>query len=685
MKKKIKINQLILLPIFIFLIILIADCSFYFNYGGFELLRRIRSVAIFSAIVLLLIGINKRQHKVQIYGKVKIILLCIFFIYVFNQVSGRIDLSSSFHQNIFVSALFLMQLILTIFVLVLIRELIFVQRKKNTNRNFNILFILLIVVSFLPNGQSYNISLGSSSTAFSPSPNSAIIILVNLLLVYLMVVNSFRISWVKFLNKTDKIKVLLLAIIIQIFNFLIIANNDHLLGSNNTAVYNFFTSCFHFLIVYFSFSIVVILLHLPTAGVYDRKVKEISSLQHLSRFILGVFDVNEVMKIITDKTINVAEAHYCWLMTKNRELGTFELVAQKNLPDKLVETFSANPDNDFTRWIVERKHVLKIDNLNKDPLTADFKSWDSRSGSLLGVPLLSDQELLGILFAGKNVEYGFSIDDQILLTMFANNAVIAIENARLVKQSLDKEKYEQELKVAHEAQMKLLPKRIPEVKALEVEAACQTANEVGGDYYDYFEFGSSKLGIIIGDVSGKGPEAAFYMAEVKGIIESLSEIYFSPKKLLVEANKILYRKLDRRTFVSALYGMFDFSKRSFSFCRAGHCPLLYWNNKKEEIYLIESSGLALGLEKGKNFEKYLIEEKIAYQKGDVFVFFTDGVTEARNDEQEEFEEQRLCDTVFENHRENATSIKNAILDKIKSFVGNQKQHDDLTMIVIRVK
>jgi len=502
-------------------------------------------------------------------------------------------------------------------------------------------------------------------------------------MIYAILLNSFRIHWIKFLNRNEKAKTFFYGIFIFVAVILSIKDGQADMATYNIIARNFFINSSVFILIYFSFSILVILLHLPTAGFIDRKVKELSSLQHLSRFMLGVFEIEKVLKIIIDQTIEITGAKYCWLIVKNPDKNRFELMAQENLPLTLMDLFIEEPNQEIVQWIEENKNVLMIDRISKDSRTANIGVWKNHAGSLLGIPLLSGEQVMGMLFAVKNIDYGFLADDRVLLSMFANNAAIAIENSRLVKESLEKEKYEQELKIAHEAQMKLLPTRMPEVANLNVEAICITANEVGGDYYDFINFKSNKLGVIVGDVSGKGAEAAFYMAEAKGIIESLSKVYLSPRKLLIEANKILFHALDKRTFISLLYGIFDFNKQIFHFCRAGHCPLIYWSVKEEEIFLIEPPGLALGLDEGDNFEKILVEEKIKYRNGDLLIFYTDGVTEARNQEQEEFEEERLCDVIVENCQKDAVGIKNAVLEKIKEFVGDQSQHDDLTMVILK--
>ena len=132
-----------------------------------------------------------------------------------------------------------------------------------------------------------------------------------------------------------------------------------------------------------------------------------------------------------------------------------------------------------------------------------------------------------------------------------------------------------------------------------------------------------------------------------------------------------------------IYGIFNLKKKKFTFCRAGHCPLLYWDQKQKDIYLIEPPGLAVGLEAGPIFKKILTEETISLNSGDVFIFFTDGVTEARNHNQKEFEEQRLCDVIVENHDHNSNDIKNKIIVTIiTTFFLNIWHHQKWKIHVI---
>ncbi|HDP98120.1 MAG TPA: GAF domain-containing protein [bacterium] len=665
----------------ILLIVLVIDMvsfAYFKNSMG-----HLREFLIMLLIVLAFLGFGATFSQLSIFNKVKIIFFSMICLLGINLILSRSEPDA---PNVLFSVLIFFKIIIAVSVLRLIQELIFIQRKKSTGRNFYLMFIVIILYSIFSGDKSggFSFAIGSATVINRIMPSEIISILLTVLMIYFMVVNSFRVQWVKFLNKSQKIKTFFL-------NSFGIASIVSFTAKKHSAVFygeftpNFLNAIFIFAAIYLSVSILVILLQLPTAGFLDRRAREMSSLHQLSQMIIGVFHLDKVMNIIIKQTVEITGANYSWLLIKNPKTSTFELMAQHDLPENLRMRLTENTTVEFVDWIVANKTVLMIDRVSRDHRTAKMLEWKNREGSLLGIPLISDEEIFGILLAVKNEDYGFLADDKALLSMFANNATAAIENARLIENSLEKEKYQQELKIAHEAQRKLLPASMPELEKVDIDATSITANEVGGDYYDFFEFSKTKLGIVIGDVSGKGAEAAFYMAEAKGIIESLSSIYKSPRDVLISANKILCNTLDKRTFISLLYGILDLKHNNFTFCRAGHCPLLYWNGREEQVFLIETPGLALGLVSGNQFDQTLVEEKVRFRAGDIFILYTDGVNEARNSKQQEFEEERLCDLVVENRGKNATAIKNAILEKIENFVGDQSQYDDLTMVVLKPK
>ncbi|MFZ5518595.1 MAG: PP2C family protein-serine/threonine phosphatase [Candidatus Zhuqueibacterota bacterium] len=684
-----KRNAILIIPAIMLFLVLMLDVSGFFHAAMPLLKTLIRGALILSALMILFFPVRQWISGISIDNKFRLLffdLVAIFLLTYFCPKEEQYYAQPS--QIVYFTITAGLILILTLVALAVLRDLILIQRKSSTKQNYNLLFVLLLAYGlFAPyTSSAIDTKLDLSQLQHPSSWIHILFWIVNVLLIYFIVINSFRIHWVRIINKSQKVRSLIFSLLILIIaiGFLKITDAQAVTAYNAMAG-RFFSGSLIFIYVYVSFSALIILLYLPTASVYDRKVKEISSLHNLSRYILGVFDLNRVMSIIIDQTVEVTGANYCWLMLMNEQSRRMELVAHKNLPGQLLATLARTDGNDIHEWILKNQSVLMIEQIARNKMTAKFDYWKRATGSLLGIPLVSATRVIGILYAVKHIDYGFLQDDRALMMAFANNASVAIENTRLVKKSLEKEKYEQELKIAHEAQMKLLPRRMPEMKHLDIDASCITANEVGGDYYDFFKFDDDRLAVVIGDVSGKGPEAAFYMAEVKGVIESLSDSNCSPKELLIRANKILYTTFDRKTFVSIIYGIFDLRQKVFQFCRAGHCPVLYWRKSDESVFLVEPPGLALGLDPGATFRDTLAEETIPLSAEDVFVFFTDGLNEARNMEHEEFEEHRLSQVVMECHQRQAREIKKEILTRVNAFTGLHAKHDDLTTVVVKIR
>jgi len=254
----------------------------------------------------------------------------------------------------------------------------------------------------------------------------------------------------------------------------------------------------------------------------------------------------------------------------------------------------------------------------------------------------------------------------------------------LLKESAEKQRLEEELRIARTIQMSLLPKGTVEIPGISVAALCLPAAEVGGDYYDFLPLGEGRLALLIADVSGKGTSAALYMAELKGLVLSLSRIHDSPRSLLVDANRILSTNLDPRSFITMSYAVFDMNERTMIYARAGHNPLLRVSSNGHGTQVLAPEGLGLGLDRGDRFEKILGEERIPLQSGDLFLFFTDGLTEAMNSHSDLFGEERLCQLLERNRSLPLEELRERIVDEIVAFAEGEDQHDDMTMVLVRV-
>ncbi len=256
----------------------------------------------------------------------------------------------------------------------------------------------------------------------------------------------------------------------------------------------------------------------------------------------------------------------------------------------------------------------------------------------------------------------------------------------LLTQSAEKERLEEELRIARTIQMSLLPKDRVNIPGLSIAALCLPANEVGGDYYDFIPLSDGRLAILIADVSGKGTSAALYMAELKGLSLSLSRMYDSPRLLLIEANKILAANLDSRSFITMVYAIIDVKQKKMTYARAGHNPILQIsaNGANPRAQVLAPDGMGLALDRGAQFERILEEESIALAPGDLFLFFTDGLTEAMNDRSELFGDDRLRAILEENAELPMEELREKVVDEVFNFAGGAVQHDDMTMVLVKV-
>ena len=254
----------------------------------------------------------------------------------------------------------------------------------------------------------------------------------------------------------------------------------------------------------------------------------------------------------------------------------------------------------------------------------------------------------------------------------------------LLEQQGEKERMEEDLRVARNIQMSLLPQEYVEIEGLKIAAVCLPANEMGGDYYDLLPLSNHRLGVLIADVSGKGTSAALYMAELKGLILSLSRNHDSPRALLSELNEILAPNLDRRSFVTMTYAIIDSQKRTLRVSRAGHNPLIHFDGRTGQTRLISPPGLALGFDSGETFRNVIQEVELPLVHGDTFLFFTDGISEAMNGASELFGESRLADILKHACELSSDDLKERILHEVRAFAAGESPHDDMTLVIVKV-
>jgi sigma-B regulation protein RsbU (phosphoserine phosphatase) len=261
---------------------------------------------------------------------------------------------------------------------------------------------------------------------------------------------------------------------------------------------------------------------------------------------------------------------------------------------------------------------------------------------------------------------------------------------QLLTEMAEKKRLEEELRIARDIQMSLLPERVPmQIPGVSVTALCHPAREVGGDYYDFLPLDANRLGLLIADVSGKGTSAALYMAEMKGLMLSLSQIHTSPRELLIAANRIISDNLDSRSFITMTYAIVDLKQRTMTWARAGHTPLIHLpagggERRRAEIIVTDGMVLGLKLDNGERFESLLEEVTTPLVPGDLFMFFTDGLSEQMNPGEELFGESRLGEIIEEHGDLPFDELRERIVREVRAFAGAAAQHDDMTFILLRI-
>ncbi|MCY7363587.1 MAG: PP2C family protein-serine/threonine phosphatase, partial [Ignavibacteria bacterium] len=268
------------------------------------------------------------------------------------------------------------------------------------------------------------------------------------------------------------------------------------------------------------------------------------------------------------------------------------------------------------------------------------------------------------------------------LESIVNLSLISIQNSNLFQEYLDKQKIENELKIAREIQLALLPTNIPEIKGYEISGMNLPAMQVGGDYYDIIKLTETKFAIVIADVSGKGTPASLLMANIQSAVHSYLKLYeegsFELSKVTEKINELIYENTASDKFITFFWGILDSEKNTFEYINAGHNPPIFLQNNK--LVQLTDGGFMIGImDTGVVYEVGNIE----IGNNDSIVFYTDGVTEANSKDGEEFGEEKLSDILTENKNLNAEEILGKIKESIVDFTKDTPQYDDITMIVLK--
>jgi phosphoserine phosphatase RsbU/P len=269
-------------------------------------------------------------------------------------------------------------------------------------------------------------------------------------------------------------------------------------------------------------------------------------------------------------------------------------------------------------------------------------------------------------------------------TESAAQTALAQEVARLTtaigREMAQRERLNRELEIAREVQEHLFPQRLPPAPGLEYCGQCRPAREVGGDYYDFLELSAGRLGIAIGDVSGKGVGAALMMASLEASLRALASVVKDPADLIGRVNSLVCQASASNRYATLFYAEYDPATRGLTYVNAGHNPPIVLRNSGGscQVLRLETGGSVIGL-----LPQRYQQGAFAHQTGDMVVLFTDGVSESMNVRDEEWGEERMIELIKICHGLPASEAVRRILAAAQAFAGGAPQHDDMTLVVLR--
>ena len=433
-----------------------------------------------------------------------------------------------------------------------------------------------------------------------------------------------------------------------------------------------------FCLFYTLLSCLVIFFNLPTSSVYERKLQEIKGFQKLNRTIQNEESKEKLLVTLLENALSAVDADLGWVeLNSGEEEGEVEIIGDKLDEQELNEIIGS-----IKRPALRKVFIPGFDNPGREEYFLG-SLLHSTYRSMLVVPLFVQEKRVGLLVLLKDVEGAFNMDAVELVKTYADQTCISIENIRLLKEALRNERYQEEIAIARRVQRSLLPEKLEHNEKFDLAVYSESADEVGGDYYDTYQLNEQQYVLVIADVAGHGTSAAFTMSQLKGVFHSLVPLGLSCKEFVVRANEALSKGLDKTTFITLTYIVIDTEMKRLEFVRAGHCPILYFSHAQQKFLDFQNKGMGLGILRNNDFACHLEENFVIYEAKDLLVLYTDGITESKNAQQEEFGVERLQQVIQNNAHKDVVEVQKAIVEEVRNFVGTAEMKDDFTTMIVK--
>ena len=406
-----------------------------------------------------------------------------------------------------------------------------------------------------------------------------------------------------------------------------------------------------------------------------RGSREAKSLYQVGIALSSSLDFDELLDKILDNLQRVVECNTAVIYFVDPKDGSINQVVGRGIPETERDELHLKIGQGITGRVVEAGVGVIVSDVTKNP---DYIPFRPETRSEMAVPLKVGDTVIGAFNLESDKPEAYSEHDLELLTAFASLAAITLERARLYNDRMASRKIVDELSIARRIQMTFLPSQDPLVNGFDISGINIPSADVGGDYYDFIPIVENQLGVAIGDVSGKGIPASLIMAAFRASLKAEIRNNFAIRAILFKVNNLLYESVERDNYVTAIYSVLDSKNRVLTFSNAGHNPPILRRSDGQIEYLKEG-GLALGTFPNSEYE----ERPISVAAGDILIFYTDGVTEAKNGRDEEFGIERLLASLEASRERPAREIIEYIVSETKKYASERAEVDDLTLIVIK--
>lgn len=409
-----------------------------------------------------------------------------------------------------------------------------------------------------------------------------------------------------------------------------------------------------------------------------KRIMELSLIYDFDRQISANTNIQELGEWLLDNCLRGLEAKSGSILLWNEAGGFLSVLQSKGIPAEYINSIKIYPGEGVAGWVAFHKTPLLIQNIETDPRFRSSERLNYENASLISVPLLYQNKLIGILNINNKTDgYAFTKNDLALAVTVSERLAMAVSSSRIFH---DLNESAQENQRARRLMEKIIPSVIPTVPGLRLSVNYHPYKDIGGDFFNFFPMDDTHFGILLADVSGHGLSSALLSVMVNTMIQTFEKtVLKSPSSFLIQLNNSLAGKMGGY-FLTAFYCVIDLEKGEISYAKGGHpSPVLYRDMKRKSMYL-NSAGKIIGIIPNVLYE----ERKISFQKNDVLIVFTDGIVETVNDRTgKTYGADRLSELLNESGIPVFSELNQRIIEDAFGYTDTRQFSDDVTLITVK--